>query len=224
MCECHRSKCDREPSRIPVKKLHRLSKKNRNLQCYVWYRVLKNIPKSSKVHRIISGIKARIKFKKKRKHRKCKAFVQTTRSNLYTRNHRNISHSNQHLKIYQTWFKLISCNYFLHNEYKGANHKGNCTRYKLSNDIEKNPGPIMRYVDPSKTIRAPYSQGNVVIFGANAGQQCVAMSLCALIYHEMKGINTGNDLIKIMHIGNELYSSLTISPPIFPNVHFAFGK
>ena len=39
VCECHRNKRDREPSRIPVKKLHRLSKKNRNLQCYVWYRV-----------------------------------------------------------------------------------------------------------------------------------------------------------------------------------------
>ena len=67
----------------------------------------------------------------------------------------------------------------------------------------------MHYVDPIKTISAPYSQGNAVIFVATAGQQCVAMSLCALIYHEMKGINTGNDLIKIMHIGNELYSSLS---------------
>lgn len=35
------------------------------------------------------------------------------------------------------------------------------------------------------------------------------MSLCALIYHEMKGINTPNDLKQIMHIGNELYNSLS---------------
>ena len=47
------------------------------------------------------------------------------------------------------------------------------------------------------------------MFRANAGHQCVTMSLCALIYHEMKGINTGNDLIKIMHVGNKLYSSLS---------------
>ena len=33
------------------------------------------------------------------------------------------------------------------------------------------------------------------------------MSLCALIYHNMRGINTSNDLLKTMHIGNELYSS-----------------
>ena len=35
------------------------------------------------------------------------------------------------------------------------------------------------YVDPSKTIAAPYSQGNELVFGQNAGQQCVAMSLCS---------------------------------------------
>ena len=95
------------------------------------------------------------------------------------------------------------------NEYRNANHKGKYSKYKLSNDIEKNPGPAIYYVDPSKTIRAPYSQGNVHIFGVNAGQQCVAMSLCALIYHNMRGINSSNDLLKTMHIGNELYSSLS---------------
>ena len=63
-------------------------------------------------------------------------------------------------------------------------------------------------MDPSKTINAPYGQGNVVVFGQNAGQQCVAMSLCALIYHNMKGIGNPDDLKQIMHIGNQLYSSL----------------
>ena len=56
----------------------------------------------------------------------------------------------------------------------------------------------MDHVDPSKTIQAPYSQGDV--FGQNAGQQCVAMSLCALIYHNMKGIGNPDDLKQIMHI------------------------
>ena len=62
---------------------------------------------------------------------------------------------------------------------KGVIHRGNCTKYKL-HDTEKNPGPVMHHVDPSKTIQAPYSQGDVVVFGQNKGQQCVAMSLCAL--------------------------------------------
>ena len=33
------------------------------------------------------------------------------------------------------------------------------------------------YVDATKTIHAVYCQGNVVVFGENAEQQCVA--LCA---------------------------------------------
>ena len=67
----------------------------------------------------------------------------------------------------------------------------------------------MHLVDPRKTIKAPYSQGDVVVFGQNLGQQCVAMSLCALMYHNMKGIGNPNDLKQIMHIGNQLYSSLS---------------
>ena len=35
------------------------------------------------------------------------------------------------------------------------------------------------------------------------------MSLCALIYHNMKGIGNPDDLKQIMHIGNQLYSSLS---------------
>ena len=64
-------------------------------------------------------------------------------------------------------------------------------------------------MDPSKTIKAPYSQGDVVVFGQNAGQQCVAMSLCALMYYNMKGIGNPDDLKQIMHIGSQLYSSLS---------------
>lgn len=67
----------------------------------------------------------------------------------------------------------------------------------------------MQGVDPTKTIQAPYSQGDVHLFGQNAGRQCVAMSLCALIYHNTKGISNSGDLKQIRHIGNQLYSSLS---------------
>ena len=60
-----------------------------------------------------------------------------------------------------------------------------------------------------KTTVAPYSQGNELVFGQNAGQQCVAMSLCSLIYNDTQGISSANDLIQIMNIGNQLYSSLS---------------
>ena len=40
------------------------------------------------------------------------------------------------------------------------------------------------------------------MFGQNAGQQCVAMSLRALIYHNVKGISNPVELKQMMHIGN----------------------
>ena len=64
-------------------------------------------------------------------------------------------------------------------------------------------------MDSRKTIKAPYSQGDVIVFGQNAGQQCVPMSLCVLIYHNMKGIGNPDELKQIMHIGSKLYSSLS---------------
>ena len=36
------------------------------------------------------------------------------------------------------------------------------------------------------------------------------MSLCALIYHNIKGIGNPDDLKQIMLIGNQLYSSLSL--------------
>jgi len=65
------------------------------------------------------------------------------------------------------------------------------------------------YIDPSKTITAPYSQANEFVFGQSSGQQCVAMSLCSLIFNNKQGINSANDLVSIMNIGNQLYLSLS---------------
>ena len=53
--ECHVSRCsDREPSRIPVKKLKRLSQKSRKLRIFVWEKILKITPLLSKLHGSIS--------------------------------------------------------------------------------------------------------------------------------------------------------------------------
>lgn len=84
----------------------------------------------------------------------------------------------------------------------------NVCQSALSTDIETNPGPVF-YVDPNKTISAPYSQGNQIIFGETAGQQCLAMCLCALIYNKRHNIGSPQDLVQIMNIGNELYSNLS---------------
>ena len=65
-----------------------------------------------------------------------------------------------------------------------------CTRMVITDNsvlklkyliTETNPGPPIINVDPTLTVRAPYRQGHITVFGVNVGQQCVAMSLCALI-------------------------------------------
>ena len=89
------------------------------------------------------------------------------------------------------------------------NHQVNFGQFKLCTDIEKNPGPSV-YVDATKTINAPYCQGNVTVFGENAGQQCVAMSLCALIYSKITKITSVDDMTQIMIVGIQLYSSLSL--------------
>jgi hypothetical protein len=92
--------------------------------------------------------------------------------------------------------------------YESLNHRINCCKFNLCNDIEKNPGPT--FIDPKKTLCAPYSQDFIDVFGVNAGKQCVGMSLCALLYKYRKGtIKYSADLIMIMDMGNELYSMLS---------------
>ena len=93
--------------------------------------------------------------------------------------------------------------------YKTLNHKINNIASKLSGDIETNPGPSV--VDPLKTIYAPYSQGNSFVFGANAGKQCVAMSLIAILFDFIYSIRSSLDLREILNVGNELYTRLSQS-------------
>ena len=48
------------------------------------------------------------------------------------------------------------------------------------------------------------------VIGGNAGRQCVAMSLCALVYSKKRKITSFDDIIQIMIVGNQLYSSLSL--------------
>ena len=60
---------------------------------------------------------------------------------------------------------------------------------RLSNDVEENPDPTINgIVDYSCTILANFNQGND-LFGPNAGKQCVAMSLGAIVYKEINSVN-----------------------------------
>ena len=48
---------------------------------------------------------------------------------------------------------------------------------------------------------SPYCQGNVVVLGGNAGRQCVAMRLYALIYRTTRRIASVDDMIEIIIVG-----------------------
>ena len=104
---------------------------------------------------------------------------------------------------------LCTCNYPFYSAYKSLIHRANFGQFKHSTDIEKNPGPSCG-VDATKTIHAVYCQGNVVVFGENAEQQCVTTSLCAWIYSKIRRITSVNDMIQIMTVGSKLYSSLPL--------------
>ena len=89
------------------------------------------------------------------------------------------------------------------------NHWVDFGQFQFCADIKKNLGPSV-YVDATETIHAPYYQGNVVVFGENAGQECGAMSLCSLINSKIRRITSVDDMIQIIIVGAQLYSSLSL--------------
>ena len=109
------------------------------------------------------------------------------------------------------------------------NNRVNFGQFKLCTDTEKNPGPS-GYLDATKTINAPYCQENVTVSEENSGPQCVAMSLCTLIYSKIKRI-TSVDMIQIVIVGYQIYSSLSLLPrqsmlmlTEFPGMVTVFGR
>ena len=172
-----------EPSRLPVKQMKRFLKK-RKLRKRIRNYVMKNFPKSSKVNQVIQAPLL------------CKTVVYAYGERMKEANEFRMT----------TKYPLRStCEVLC----KSVNHKMNDNAIKLSGDIATNPGPLV--VDPSKTICAPYSQGNSLVFGSNAGKQCVAMSLIALLLDFINSIRSSSDLGEIMNVGNELYTWLSQS-------------
>ena len=185
---------NREPSRVPIRTMDVLrTRACRMVRMLVYERIRLTTPKSSKLY---CYVKDRKQDNKVRFILKCKLTERFSHHKIKSK------------RTASQYLSLFSCNK-LKCLYKTRSHAVNYCEFKLSRDIEKNPGPTPVYIDPSNTVAAPYSQGYELIFGQNAGKQCVAMSLCSLKYHGKKGINSANDLIAIMNIGNQLYSSLS---------------
>ena len=179
---------DQEPSRIPEATLKRLRRKGRRLKEFVYERIRLSIPRSSwlrrhvKVRRVTKNV--------------CKLHTKRVRLNKVAQHEKKYL-LNCSVRVYQRIIKLkyrasrylsmFSCNRPM-CLYKSQTHVSNYCKFQLSSGIEKNPGPTLMYIDPSKTITAPYSQANEFVFGQSSGQQCVAMSLCSLIYNSKQGI------------------------------------
>ena len=62
-------------------------------------------------------------------------------------------------------------------------------------DVGENLGPtIFHIIDPATTMSAVSSQGNEVIFGVNAGKQCVAVSLLSISHRAIRHIRLRHSL------------------------------
>ena len=98
---------------------------------------------------------------------------------------------------------------------------------RQANDVEENPGPtIFDIIDLMRTVSADYSQGNEALFGENAGKQCVAMSLTAIIYHQIEHISewTSSTLNNISTIGNNLHVSIRYSVQLLTHVPYVVSS
>ena len=153
VCECHGYKRDREPSRVLVRMLKRLSQKIRKLQGYVRSRLSKNVPKSTKVHDLIknnttwkkSTYKTRIRFVQKIRRKPIFRTRNVNSSMRYVYN----SSRDKHGKKYLKYLRFFLCN-FPYSEYKGVIHRGNCTKNKLYNDTEKTLFLVCTLLIPGK--------------------------------------------------------------------------
>ena len=195
----HEGRRERESSRISGEKLCRLFTRSRKLRKIIRKVIKRNITNSSHIHRhtqafIISN-KRFVQFIKTKLNcnvqisKRIKGDTFITRNEFYKEKELDLSKT-------QT------------STYKNLNHRVNYCKLNLNGDIEVNPGP--GFINPANTIHTPFSQGNVDVFGQNAGRQCVPMSLCFLIYiNRSHAIVEISDLVNIMQMGNELYTALS---------------
>ncbi|CAB4020738.1 Hypothetical predicted protein [Paramuricea clavata] len=154
---CHLRHRDREPSRIQVKWLTRKFGKSRLLRKRLRHTIKRSVPRSSHLHYIVENIMH------------CQDITMKCNPDVYcpmkvhTKCRTNCSANN--LKFYICEGILADIFYlsgstndlYAQQVYKNVNHLKNVCQSALRTDIETNPGPIF-YIDPSKTISAPYSQ------------------------------------------------------------------
>ena len=181
-----------------------------------------NVPRSSRIHRFADTIsRERKKLLSGRVTFLLQLCKKTKRLQVQTRRRRKQTAASE-TSVFHFRSGKIRCKFSTKvlnpnnseatSTYKNLNHRMNYCKFNLCRDINKYPG--LTFIDPSKTLHAPDSQGNVALFGQNVGQQCVAMSLCDLIHNSRNKsvshtISYPEHLIQIMNIGIELYYVLS---------------
>ena len=124
-----RRRFDREPSRIPVKKLEKFSRKNKQIKKLVCRRILKNIPVSSKMYRYV---KCRLRTRSNNDSIK---FVQKTRKKWHSTRSTLNRKSSSCRESLGKYLSLYSCNTLI-SVYKNASHRGHCATLNLCNGFE----------------------------------------------------------------------------------------
>ena len=154
-----RSRRAREPSRIPLLFLRGLSKKSSMLKKFVFKKISTiKIPKSPKLHRYDNKVRnlyhARYKCNNKRdlKIITCNLNKMAIPMRVYL-----LSFFSRHYIVNlkckaRRYLSLFSCNC--------VSHMTNYVNFKLSKDVEKNPGPTQYNTDHHELIIRPFMQNH----------------------------------------------------------------
>ena len=126
---------DREPSRISIRSLKRLRNKSRKVKKFDYACILSCIPLSSTLYCYVSAKKLLNK--------------RIFKFNCRERIRQSIRKVKYRASRYLTLFSCNKLMFSCKSEAYVANYC--CSNYKLSRDIEKNPGPPT-YVDLNKTV------------------------------------------------------------------------
>ena len=164
---------DREPSRVPAKRINKILHKSRKLRRLLCSYILRYVPKSSKIHNLVYRVR------RSNVHRDCSGFWKYCKSNLFSYQRSLLRCYRYIKKLCNNFFPITlikNCNqgYFYdttnqniliedyirdiccHNVFKSLNHKKSYYQFTLSRDIESNPGPFTQNttmpIIPSMTI------------------------------------------------------------------------
>ena len=110
-------------------------------------------------------------------------------------------------RVLSKYLSLCTCNYPFYSAYKSLIHRVNFGQFHLSTDIEKNPGPSFYVYATTKDSHSILSRER-----CNVWRKCGTTVCCnefVLIYSKIR-ITSVDDMIQIMTVGYQLYSSLSL--------------